>query len=396
MTQAEGTRATRRGAVSLVGLSLAGFFMYGCNNILMTLLPAYALSIGATIVEAGVQGTVFLVLAVVMRFYFGPLADRRGARFVMAVGAASFIVSNVLLACCTTFWQLLLIRCVQAVGLSAFWPCAVAAVASIAPAGKGGLFIGAYRFATAASLLFGPLAALMLVDERGYAACFVVLAGFAVAALVLSLCCAPRGARAHAGADAHTGEAGTLRGAFASGRRSLVGLLCVTAVVSLGYGLSMNFVVTFVDAASVPINAGLFFSCFSLGGLLANPLAGWAADRCDRRFLLAGTLACMGVGIGLVALSPAVPLALLAAGFAAGAGSSGSTIVVLSTISVRVDERYRASALAVQQNVVDLGIACASTLFGWLFAVAIAPEAVFVGQGVFAVGCALVLVWRKR
>lgn len=396
MTQAEGTRATRRGAVSLVGLSLAGFFMYGCNNILMTLLPAYVLSIGATIVEAGVQGTVFLVLAVVMRFYFGPLADRRGTRFVMAVGAASFIVSNVLLACCTTFWQLLLIRCVQAVGLSAFWPCAVAAVASIAPAGKGGLFIGAYRFATAASLLFGPLAALMLVDERGYAACFVVLAGFAVAALVLSLCCAPRGARAHAGADAHASEAGTLRGAFASGQRSLVGLLCVTAVVSLGYGLSMNFVVTFVDAASVPINAGLFFSCFSLGGLLANPLAGWAADRCDRRFLLAGMLACMGVGIGLVALSPAVPLALLAAGFAAGAGSSGSTIVVLSTISARVDERYRATALAVQQNVVDLGIACASTLFGWLFAVAMAPEAVFVGQAVFAIGCALVLVWRKR
>lgn len=381
--------------MSLVGLSLAGFFMYGCNNILMTLLPAYALSIGATIVEAGVQGTVFLVLAVVMRFYFGPLADRRGTRFVMAVGAASFIVSNVLLACCTTFWQLLLIRCVQAVGLSAFWPCAVAAVASIAPAGKGGLFIGAYRFATAASLLFGPLAALMLVDERGYAACFVVLAGFAVTALVLSLCCAPRGARAHAGADARTSEAGTLRGAFASGQRSLVGLLCVTAVVSLGYGLSMNFVVTFVDAASVPINAGLFFSCFSLGGLLANPLAGWAADRCDRRFLLAGMLACMGVGIGLVALSPAVPLALLAAGFAAGAGSSGSTIVVLSTISARVDERYRASALAVQQNVVDLGIACASTLFGWLFAVAMAPEAVFVGQAVFAIGCALVLVWRK-
>ncbi|WP_416241662.1 MFS transporter [Eggerthella sinensis] len=157
----------------------------------------------------------------------------------------------------------------------------------------------------------------------------------------------------------------------------------------------MNFVVTFVDAASVPINAGLFFSCFSLGGLLANPLAGWAADRCDRRFLLAGTLACMGVGIGLVALSPAVSLALLAAGFAAGAGSSGSTIVVLSTISARVDERYRASALAVQQNVVDLGIACASTLFGWLFAVAIAPEAVFAGQGIFAVGCALLLVRRK-
>lgn len=394
----------------LVGLSLAGFFMYGCNNILMTLLPAYALGMGATMVEAGLQGTVFLLVAVVMRFYFGPLADRRGTRFVMVVGAASFVVSSVLLVFCATFWQLLLIRCIQAVGLSAFWPCAVAAVASIAPAGKGGLFIGSYRFATAASLLFGPLVALMLVNDRGYAACFMVLAGFAAAAFVLSFCFAPAGdsTGGSAGGDAdgrparaareerRLGTAKTLRMAFSSGQRSLVVLLGVTAVVALGYGLSMNFIVTFVEGADIPINAGLFFSCFSLGGLIANPLAGWVADKCDQRVLLATTLGCMGVGIGLIAFAQAMPPVLLAAGLAAGMGSSGSTIVVLSTISARVDERFRASALAVQQNVVDLGIACASTLFGWLFAVAAAPELVFAGQAVFAIASALVLLAAKN
>lgn len=385
--------------VPLVGLSLAGFFMYGCNNVLMTLLPSYSLELGATMVEAGAQGTVFLLVAVVMRFYFGPLADRRGTRFVMAVGAASFVVSSILLVWCSSFWQLLLIRCVQAVGLSAFWPCAVAAIASIAPADKSGLFIGTYRFATAASLLFGPLAALALVSESGYASCFVVLAGCAVVALVLSLWFAPASVRpadeTTASSDGlSTSEA--LRLAFASGQRSLVVLLAVTAVVSLGYGLVMNFVVTFVEAAQVPINAGLFFSCFSIGGLIANPLAGWAADRCNRRVLLAGTLASMGVGIGLVVLTPSVPLALLAAGLVAGLGSSGSTIVVLSTIAASVDERYRASALAVQQNVVDLGIACAATLFGWLFAVTAAPELVFAGQALFALTCAVVLLMAKR
>lgn len=415
MTNAEQPNAgargpVQRGIVPLVGLSLAGFFMYGCNNILMTLLPAYALGMGATMVEAGLQGTVFLLVAVVMRFYFGPLADRRGTRFVMVVGAASFVVSSVLLVFCATFWQLLLIRCIQAVGLSAFWPCAVAAVASIAPAGKGGLFIGSYRFATAASLLFGPLVALMLVNDRGYAACFMVLAGFAAAAFVLSFCFAPAGdsTGGSAGGDAdgrparaareerRLGTAKTLRMAFSSGQRSLVVLLGVTAVVALGYGLSMNFVVTFVEGADIPINAGLFFSCFSLGGLIANPLAGWVADKCDQRVLLATTLGCMGVGIGLIAFAQAMPPVLLAAGLAAGMGSSGSTIVVLSTISARVDERFRASALAVQQNVVDLGIACASTLFGWLFAVAAAPELVFAGQAVFAIASALVLLAAKN
>ena len=95
-------KPAHKGVVPLVGLSLAGFFMYGCNNILMTLLPSYSLSIGATMVEAGLQGTVFLLVAVVMRFYFGPLADRRGTRFVMVIGAASFVVSSLLLALSTT------------------------------------------------------------------------------------------------------------------------------------------------------------------------------------------------------------------------------------------------------------------------------------------------------
>lgn len=385
--------------VPLVGLSLAGFFMYGCNNVLMTLLPSYSLELGATMVEAGAQGTVFLLVAVVMRFYFGPLADRRGTRFVMAVGAASFVVSSILLVWCSDFWQLLLIRCVQAVGLSAFWPCAVAAIASIAPADKSGLFIGTYRFATAASLLFGPLAALALVNESGYETCFVVLAGCAAIALVLSLLFAPTSVRSANDTTASTDSLSTseaLRLAFASGRRSLIVLLGVTAVVSLGYGLVMNFVVTFVEAEQVPINAGLFFSCFSIGGLIANPLAGWAADRCNRRVLLAGTLASMGVGIGLVVLVLSLPATLLAAGLVAGLGSSGSTIVVLSTIAASVDERYRASALAVQQNVVDLGIACAATLFGWLFAVTAAPELVFAGQAVFALACASALLLAKR
>ena len=399
--QAKGPRMTKRGVVPLVGLSLAGFFMYGCNNVLMTLLPAFTLSLKATMVEAGLQGTVFLVVAVIMRFYFGPLADRRGPRFVMAVGAASFFVSCMLLAFCSAFWQLLLIRCIQAVGLSAFWPCAVAAVASIAPEGKAGLFIGSYRFGTAASLLFGPLAALMLVGERGYATCFAILAVLAAVAFALSLCFAPTGTGGDCDARAARkkdgmGTAKTLRSAFASGQRSLVVLLCVTAVVSLGYGLSMNFVVTFVEGAQAPINAGLFFSCFSLGGLLANPLAGWIADRCDRGALLAGTLACMGVGIGVVAFVPVVAPALLVAGFFAGAGSSGSTIVVLSTISARVDGRFRASALAVQQNVVDLGIACASTLFAWLFTIATAPELVFAGQALFAIASAIALLAARK
>lgn len=162
---------------------LAGFIAYAYNNVFMMLTPSFAQEVGADLIQAGLQGTVFSAVAVALRFVLGPLADRMGAKPVMALGIAAFAVAAGLFAVCTSFWQVVTVRCIQAVGLAAFFLCATAAVAAGAPAGRSGFYLGIYRFVTATSLLVGPAAAFAVADTAGTAACFAALGALSCVAL---------------------------------------------------------------------------------------------------------------------------------------------------------------------------------------------------------------------
>ena len=111
-----------RDVLRVAPLCAAGFLAFGYNNVLMAVLPSYLTAAGMTLGEAGVQNGVFLILAVGLRFALGSVADRRGPRWAMLVGMASFAVGALMLALPLHFGTVLAARCVQAVGLALFWP----------------------------------------------------------------------------------------------------------------------------------------------------------------------------------------------------------------------------------------------------------------------------------
>lgn len=76
----------------LAPLFFAAFLAYGYNNIFMTLTPSFVVAAGGTLAEAGLQNSVYLAAAVLLRFAFGPAADRWGTKPVMLVGLASFVL----------------------------------------------------------------------------------------------------------------------------------------------------------------------------------------------------------------------------------------------------------------------------------------------------------------
>ena len=78
----------------LAPLFFAAFLAYGYNNIFMTLTPSFVVAAGGTLAEAGLQNSVYLAAAVLLRFAFGPAADRWGTKPVMLVGLASFVPSS--------------------------------------------------------------------------------------------------------------------------------------------------------------------------------------------------------------------------------------------------------------------------------------------------------------
>ena len=98
----------------------------------------------------------------------------------------------------------------------------------------------------------------------------------------------------------------------------------------------------------------------------------------------------MGVGVALVCAVGALPWTLLAAGAVAGFGSSGSSVVIIAAVARHCSDGLRSSALALQQNALDLGIAVSSALFGGILAASVqAASAAFVVQGALMVATAL-------
>lgn len=370
-------------------LFASAFAMYAYNNVFMTVVPLFVVDGGGTVAQAGLQAAVFLVVAVALRFFFGPLADVRGNKLVMVVGAAAFAGAAFLFALCTEFWQLLAVRCLQAVGLAAFFPCATSSVASLAPEGKAGSYVGAYRFVTALSLLVGPPGAFALLAAAGYEALFMVSGAVGAAAVVALLA---------VDLSAHAKSDSTRKGAFRAmgeAARSKSGVLMValgaTFVVAVGYGLLLNFSAQTIEAVFPGENAGLYFSLISIGSLAANPLVGSLFDRVSGTALVAGCMVVMGGGVAAFGFAGASPVVVCVSGIAVGFGYAGCITAVLSLIAARVEKQVRTSALALQQNGIDLGIAAGGALFGAVLSVVTASWAVFVAQGVLTIACAAVI-----
>ncbi|MEC4271639.1 MFS transporter [Adlercreutzia sp. R25] len=446
---------------ALAPLFAAGFLAYAYNNIFMTLTPTFVVGLGGALAEAGLQNSLFLAAAVLLRFVAGPVADRWGTKPVMAVGLIAFVIGGALFPFCSTFWHVVAVRVVQAVGLAGFWSSATTTVSDVAPAEGRGWWLGLYRLVTSVSLLIGPTIAFALVEAVGFNVCFGLLSLCAAVALLCVLLlrsgrlvdgrvdercaampdvadeerpsalsavdgrrasapsglgvfcegeCATRdgepfssGTHPAISAAPSAPRASKLRGAasrWAHDARAIpasviASVLGGTFIAAAGYGLLFSFGATFASAAGAADNAGWYFTLVGIGGLAANPIAGFLSDRIGSQRLFGAHLLLMGMGIALFSMAGVAAVAFVASGLLAGFGYAGATVCAQAQAASRVDQAHRATILALQQNAIDLGIASASAVYGIVFT-ALGPESAlpFIVQALFVLAAGTFLLRR--
>jgi MFS family permease len=369
----------------------SAFFIYTCNNVFMMATPLLIAKLGGTEAAAGAQAVLFLSAAILLRFFFGPMADTYGRRLTLLVGGAVYVVTAIGFLYAVDIWQVFLLRLVQAIGLAAYFPAAIATAAACAESGRRGVYIGVLRMVASMSLMVGPVVALHVIDDYGYNSFLHAMAAAALMGTLAIVSIPVRGLGAEKADYEGRGSGLQRRLNFLPLLVKCPLILVTTFVAAVGYGGYISFAALFVRAYGDAVNAGFFFTLFSLGGILANVAVGWLSDRFGRQQLTICALIFLGVGMLLFALFPYVLLCFYPAALLSGMGYYGSIVVLMAWMTDKVDATEHTAALSLQQNALDAGIACGSMGFGILQVHINSYVTLFAGVGVFYLIIALLV-----
>ncbi|WP_433256006.1 MFS transporter [Streptosporangium sp. CA-135522] len=246
---------------------------------------------------------------VVLKPFFGSLADRVGARPVLLGGLAAFAAASFLFVVVRDPGWLWAARLGQGAAASAFSPAASALVARLIPATGHGRAFGSYGFYKSVGYTAGPLMGGVLVWAGGLSLLLAVLAVLAAAVAIWAALAVPAVPPLPKTRQTVVELARRLTdGAFL---RPVAALAATTAALSVGVGfLPLSGAV----AGLSPLVTGAAVSVLALCAALTQPWAGRALDAgrlTVRTGLVAGLfLAACGLA---AAILPGLPGVLLAA-----------------------------------------------------------------------------------
>ena len=292
-----------RRLIALVSLLVALDLMLW--SAIVPLIPHYRAELGLTKVESGWLLAAFSLAVVVVAIPVGHLADRIGARRVVAAGGAAMAVATLGLGFAGSFWVLLAARAVQGVGDAAVWGAGVAWVAARAPTERRGEAVSFSNAAAVAGVIAGPFVGGITTSTFGIRPTFSVLAAVSLALAGWALL----EPDAQADPDRHVGVRPAIAAAF-SESLILASVVMILAVSVIGGALQVLVPLHLSAAGIARSGIGAVYSVGAMLGAVAILLSGRAGDRVGRIPLAAGACTALALLTGLLALPLSVALVI--------------------------------------------------------------------------------------
>ncbi|KKM10412.1 hypothetical protein SY88_13815 [Clostridiales bacterium PH28_bin88] len=324
----------------------------------MTVLPLYVIELGGTEFDTGLQTTLFYLAAILMRFYFGPLTDRKGRKLPLTIGTLVFATAPILFLISSSMWALTLARVFQAIGLAAFFSSGGSLVADMAPPARLGTYMGVYRLTFNMALISGPAAALLVLKIRSFSFLFVASFFIGLVALgLLALLKPPAFSKSEEMSSAN-------RFLTVFRERALWPIFFGIALTSAGYGALLTFAVLYISKVTQAANPGIYFTYFSIAGIFATLAAGYLSDRFGRPVVVWPAVMLLGIGGALLFYLPRAPVIFILSSVMAGSGFSGGIAALSAWLVDATDKRIRGTVLAMQESTIDFAIGLSSFVFG--------------------------------
>jgi nitrate/nitrite transporter NarK len=244
------------------------------------LIPRFVGELGLTYAAAGAIQTAYFVTYMLAQVPIGVIADRWGARRVMAASMAILALGTLAFAASHGYGQALAARLVVGLGAAAIWVPNMYLVTEWFQPSERGRATGLMSAGGAAGGTLSLIAVPWVAEWWGWRAAYGLLTVPALIALVLVLVALPRTERAGAAAQR---RGGSLRDVLAS---RAVWILNLSALFAYGgYFSFITFLPSYLvkTLAVSETQAGLITSLITGGTAVSWPLAGLASDRLGLR-----------------------------------------------------------------------------------------------------------------
>ena len=335
--------STRRARRTALWGTIAAVFLVGTGvGSVLPILPLFLRERGGSYAMVGVVVGANLVAQFIAQYPAGRLSDRVGRAPLMIGGLVLAAAAIAAFALPLSIGWLIGLRFIQGLGAAAFRPGARAAVADLVPEGERGIAYGWLSGADMGGLIFGPALG-------GVPAVFGRAVVFEVTGLAMLLAAIVLVFTLDVRRQAMTSP--SLAGPVAASGARLASVAAVRGLVMLSAGIGFLYGVYNVvwslfmkTIGATDWEVGLSFSLFALPLVLTAPIAGWAADRVDRRWLSAGSTASTALIAPVYPLLHSVP-AVIGVGVieASTAAFAEPAINAYLMSAVAADQRGRAA-----------------------------------------------------
>lgn len=372
------SRSGRDGRLAFAGVFAATMLGFLAVGAALPVLPRYVRGpVGAGDVAVGVVIGIMAVTALLGRPVAGRLVDSGGRRPIAVVGLLCMTISGAMHFVDGGVAWLVAARLVLGFGDGWLFTAGVTWIVDLTPEAGRGRCIGLYGLSIWGGLTLGSVIGDGLYRLGSFDAVWAFLtlaplAGLLVAARVRDVRAAPdpEGSR-----DRRLLPVAAVRPGLA------------LALATLGYSAMSAFAVLHLDSAGVGHGA-VAYTAFAASVVLTRLVLGSLPDRIGSVRTVIGAVSFEALGLVLVALAGAWPVAIAGA-IVAGMGFSLLFPALALLVVTDADERSRGAALAAFTAFFDLGMGIGAPLAGAIASVTDYPAAFCIAAGVALAGGAV-------
>lgn len=374
---------------SFINISVSAFFVFTVFYALLTFLPIYVMNdLGGTAAQGGLAVSVFLVSAIIMRFFAGMILEKYGKRRILILSVLMFAVSTILYVFIGDFTPLLFLRFFHGIWFSLMTTVGGAIAADIVPPERRGEGLGYYGIAMNIAIVAGPFIALTLQPFIAARTIFII---FSVI-MVIGFFCAL--------AVRVEETAPVLR----EGRRKLtlhdfletkaMPIASVGFFISFVYASIVSFISVYAESLGLLKTASYFFLVYAVAMLLVRPFSGRIFDTKGPNVVIIPS--CIMFAVGLFSLSiTQSPWMLLLSGALVGLGY-GTLLPSFQTLAIQAADKHRSGyATGTFFAFYDTGMAIGTASLG-IIAVSLGYSNLYLLLGVFVLLIVLYYMWMMK